>query len=132
MVIYVLPKDKRRVRFPYPAHKNMVKKSDYYKISVGVPLASADTVRHAMGASGAGKQGKYDFCSFSQQGIGRFRPLKDAYPSIGTTGKLEEVEEEMIETICHKDLLTLVVSAIREAHPYEEPAIDISSRFELE
>jgi hypothetical protein len=40
-------------------------------------------------------------------------------------GKLEEVEEERIEVSCADELVTDVVAAIRRAHPYEEPVIDI-------
>ena len=39
--------------------------------------------------------------------------------------KLEEVEEERIETICSEENLDAVLNAIKEAHPYEEPATDV-------
>ena len=110
----------------------MLKQSDYFKILVTVPVEVADKVRSAMAKAGAGQQGDYDSCSFSSQGIGRFRPLKGAQPAIGEVGKLEEVAEETITTICHNDLLPKVVAAIKAAHPYEEPTIDIVPRFEIE
>ena len=74
--------------------------------------------------AGAGKSKKYSHASFSARGIGRFKPLSGARPAIGTVGKLEEVEEEKIEVTCGKEILNEVLSAIRRAHPYEEPAID--------
>ena len=40
-------------------------------------------------------------------------------------GKLEEVEEERIEFVCEENLKERIVAAIRQAHPYEEPSIDI-------
>jgi len=57
--------------------------------------------------------------------MGRFKPLEGAKPSIGEVGKLEEVEEEQIETTCLREKLKDVVAAIRKVHPYEEPAIDV-------
>ncbi len=109
----------------------MLKQSDFIKISVGVPVHSADKVRKALGEAGAGKQGNYDFCSASYRQTGRFRPLAGANPAIGKIGKLEEVEEETIETICHKDLVEKVIAAVKKVHPYEEPAIDIMPRFDI-
>jgi hypothetical protein len=95
------------------------------KIVVFTPLAAADAVRTALAEAGAGHIGNYDFCSFSSRGVGRFRPLDGANPHIGEHGIVEEVEEERIETICPKDILDRVLEKLREAHPYEEPAIDV-------
>lgn len=99
--------------------------ADFVKIVVFTPLTHADAVREALAKAGAGHIGNYDSCSFSGRGIGRFRPLKDAKPFIGEAGKIEEVEEEKIETICPKEILPEVLKAVLGAHPYEEPAIDI-------
>lgn len=96
-----------------------------YKIVVYVPAADGEAVRHAMGEAGAGRIGKYDCCSFTVRGMGRFRPLAGANPTIGAVGRLETVEEERIETVCAGDRLEAVIKAIRAAHPYEEPAIDV-------
>lgn len=95
------------------------------KLTVSVPLKDASKVREAMAKSGAGAQGRYSECSFSYKGLGRFKPLKGAHPAIGKIGKLEEVEEEKIEVITSKELVKRVVKAMKEAHPYEEPAFDL-------
>ena len=109
---------------------NMLKESDFVKIMVGVPVEAADKVRAAMGEAGAGIQGNYKFCSFSYPGMGRFLPMAGANPAIGKIGVAEEVKEETIMTICHKDLVKKVIGAIKKAHPYEEPAIDVLPRLE--
>lgn len=96
-----------------------------YKIVVYVPEAHGEAIRRAMGEAGAGRIGNYDNCSFTLKGIGRFRPLQGANPAIGAAGRLEEVVEERIETVCAEDRLSHVLGAIRAAHPYEEPAIDV-------
>lgn len=100
-------------------------KNETVKIVVFVPETHADAVRQAMGEAGAGLIGDYEYCSFSVKGIGRFIPLKTAHPAIGTIGKLEEVIEERIETVCYKKDLTKIIKAIKKAHPYEEVAIDV-------
>jgi len=41
------------------------------------------------------------------------------------------VEEERIEFPCAEDKLPLVVEAIKKAHPYEEPVIDVLELFEI-
>ena len=95
------------------------------KIVVFVPEKDADKVRGAMGKAGAGRVGNYTFCSFSVKGIGRFKPEKGANPAIGKIGKIEEVKEERIEMVCERKKLKAVMAAIKKAHPYEEPAIDV-------
>lgn len=95
------------------------------KLVVFVPETHADVVRKAMGEAGAGQVGHYGFCSFSAKGIGRFLPLEGAKPAIGKIGKLEEVVEERIETVCFKKDLDKIISAIKKVHPYEEIALDV-------
>jgi hypothetical protein len=98
---------------------------EYVKIVVGVPEMSADDVRRALGEAGAGKVGNYACTSFSVKGTGRFLPLDGAKPAIGQVGKLEEVVEERIETVCLKSDVEKVIDAVKKVHPYEEVAIDI-------
>lgn len=95
------------------------------KLVVFVPETHADTVRKAMGEAGAGLVGDYKFCSFSVKGTGRFIPLKTAHPTVGEVGKLEEVTEERIETVCYKKDLEKIIKAIKKVHPYEEVALDV-------
>jgi len=104
----------------------------FVKIAVYVDVAHADDVRKALADSGAGRFNKYDNCSFSVKGTGRFRPLEGANPAIGEVGKIEEVEEERIETICLSSRLKEVLAAVRAAHPYEEPAIDVYPLLDIE
>lgn len=88
-------------------------------------LTHGDVVREALGKAGAGKVGNYDYCSFSVKGIGRFKPLSGANPSIGEIGKIEEVKEEQIQTVCYQKDLKNIIAAVKAVHPYEEPAIDV-------
>ena len=96
-----------------------------FKIVVYVPETHADKLREAMGNAGAGKIGNYTHCTFTSKGTGRFKPEAGANPTIGEVGKLEAVEEERIETVCSEEKLKDVLKAIKEVHPYEEPATDV-------
>lgn len=96
-----------------------------YKIVMYVPSSHAEALREAVGKAGAGRIGKYSFCTFTLKGVGRFRPEAGANPAIGEVGKLEAVEEERIETVCSEENLKDVLRAIKEVHPYEEPATDV-------
>ena len=95
------------------------------KIVVTVPQKDADTLREAIGKAGIGQVGDYSFCSYTVTGVGRFLPGKGAHPTIGAIGTLEQVPEDRIEVNCARDQAATAVAAIRAAHPYEEPAIDI-------
>ncbi len=110
----------------------MFKQSSYVKLRVAAPRDSAERIREVLGEAGAGVQGSYDFCSFTYPVSGHFRPLKGARPALGRVGELETVAEEIIEVLCHKDKVKEAIKALRLAHPYEEPAIDIIPRLELE
>lgn len=95
------------------------------RISVTVPVDDVAAVRDAMCEAGAGIIGDYDFCSNYCKVVGTFRPNEKANPYIGEKNKLEYVEEEKLEMVCDVDKVAEVVLALRKAHPYEEPAIDI-------
>ncbi len=96
-----------------------------YKLVMYVPLSHADILREEIGKAGAGKIGNYTHCTFSIKGTGRFKPGEGSNPTIGQMGKLEEVEEERIETVCEAEKLEDVLAAIKAVHPYEEPATDV-------
>lgn len=95
------------------------------KIVVFTPLSHTDKIRAVIGKAGGGIIGNYSDCSFSSIGTGRFKPNDKAKPHIGQTNKLEEVKEEKIEFICEKTKAKSIIKAIKEAHPYEEVALDI-------
>ncbi len=97
----------------------------FYHVIIYVPLSHTDDVRQALAEAGAGTIGAYDSCSFSVRGIGRFRPLEGAKPHIGSSGAIEEVEAERIEVLVPHDAITAVLRAVKNVHPYEEPAIHV-------
>ena len=81
------------------------------KVITFVPKNDAEKVLEAMFEAGAGTIGdNYKDCAFQSSGVGQFTP-----------------EEVKLEVVCSEEVLSDVLRALREAHPYEEPAIDVFS-----
>lgn len=98
---------------------------DTDKWAIYVPAENADAVRAGVFAAGAGEIGEYSQCSWSIAGTGQFLPGDAASPAIGNVGAVERVVEDRVEVIAPARLRAQVLSALRAAHPYEEPAFDI-------
>ncbi|MEJ8555418.1 Nif3-like dinuclear metal center hexameric protein [Tepidibacter sp. Z1-5] len=96
-----------------------------YKIAVYVPASHQECIRKAMTDMGCGNIGNYSDCSFTFDGVGRFKPLNDSNPYIGTKNEIETVKEVKIESICEESNLSQAINNIINAHPYEEVAYDI-------
>jgi dinuclear metal center YbgI/SA1388 family protein len=95
------------------------------KIVVFVPEKSREAVLDAMAGAGAGSIGEYDRCAWWGEGTGTFRPGDGASPAIGKVGRVEEVAEVRLEMVAPRRRRAAIVSAMRTAHPYEEPAFDV-------
>lgn len=96
-----------------------------FKIVAFVPESDLNQVSSALFAAGAGRIGNYDECSFRLAGIGTFRGNDQSQPTLGTKGQHEEVQEWRLEVVCPQAKLAAVLAALRQAHSYEEPAIDV-------
>lgn len=90
-----------------------------------VPVPDTERVLEALFAAGAGTIGAYRDCAFVAEGTGQFRPLPGANPSLGRVGDLEEVRENRVELVLPRHRRRAVVAALRQAHPYEEPAFHV-------
>lgn len=100
-------------------------KSESCKLVVFVPTEAAEKVSAAIFAAGAGQAGNYSRCSFQSKGTGTFFGEAGSNPAIGVPGKLEQVEEVRFETLVPTRRVDTVIAALRQAHPYEEPAFDL-------
>jgi hypothetical protein len=98
---------------------------------VYVPQTSTPSVLAALFAAGAGAIGDYEECAFVAPGRGQFRPVRSASPTIGSLGEVSYVDEDRIEVVLPKRLRSDVVRAMREAHPYEEPAFHVLATVDL-
>ncbi len=102
-----------------------MEKSNKVKVWLTCPEDASERVRMAIGYAGIGKIGNYSHCSFVTKGKGYFKPNSEADPHIGEDGKLEEVDEAVVEFVCMKDQLPLLKQVLKEHHPYEEVALDV-------
>ncbi len=96
-----------------------------YQISFYVPEADLEVVKNAMFDAGAGKFSNYENCAWQTTGIGQFRPIGDANPTIGILDELEAIEEYKVEMLCVDDNLDLVIEAMKFSHPYEQVAYTV-------
>ena len=95
------------------------------KIVVFVPQSDLAKVMDAMFAAGAGVIGQYRECSFRLSGTGTFFGSEETNPTVGRKGRREEVSEWRLELVCPEAKLAGVITAMRKAHSYEEPAFDV-------
>lgn len=100
-----------------------------YKLCFFVPEQHMDDVKQACFEAGGGRIGDYDCCAWQSLGQGQFRPLAGSDPFMGKQGQIEQVQEYKVEMVCEDLLIKEVVTAMKLAHPYEEPAFDV---FKLE
>jgi dinuclear metal center YbgI/SA1388 family protein len=102
-------------------------KSTQCKLVTFVPREHLDKVSQALFAAGAGRIGNYTSCSFLLEGTGTFFGEEGADPAVGQKGKLERVEEVRLETVVPLAAIEAVVRALKQSHPYEEPAFDLNT-----
>ncbi|OBA63635.1 Nif3-like dinuclear metal center hexameric protein [Mycobacterium sp. 1100029.7] len=99
--------------------------ADLDKWVVYVPRQNTAAVQAAVFEAGAGHIGDYSHCSWSVAGIGQFLPHDGADPAVGSVGTVEHVDEDRFEVVAPTRSRAAVLTALRAAHPYEEPAFDI-------
>ena len=95
------------------------------KLVVFVPREALNEVREALFAAGAGRIGNYEHCSWYGEGTGTFLAGEGTSPNVGQAGREERVAELRLETVFPVERQDDVLAALRQAHPYEEPAFDV-------
>jgi len=105
------------------------------KLSVMVPADYAEQVRMSLFDVGAGEIRcgagncstlSYDCCSYNTEGYGTFRPLEGSRPFVGDVDTLRCEPETRISMVVDNSLINRAMDVIREVHPYESPAIEVS------
>ena len=95
------------------------------KLIVFTPETCLEQVREAAFNAGAGSIGNYNECHFELNGTGTFKPNESANPFDGEVGKRSSVPESRLEFLVSTHLISQVLAAVKQAHPYEEVAYDI-------
>jgi hypothetical protein len=93
-----------------------------YSLCFYVPESHLEEVKQAVFDAGAGRIGDYCHCAWQVRGTGQFQPMRGSRPFLGEQDQLERVDEFRVEMICGEDSIESVIRALRDAHPYEEPA----------
>ena len=96
-----------------------------FRIDFYVPQSHLEEVKRALFEAGAGRVGDYDSCAWQTRGTGQFQPGADTSPFIGSAGAMEIVEEYKVELVCQSDCLASAIAALKDTHPYEEPAYSV-------
>jgi len=100
-------------------------KNENVKVWFTCPRTHSDNLRQIIGDAGFGVIGNYSHCSVVTEVKGYCKPNSDADPFIGEAGKVEEIEEVVIEFRSTLEELLKLKDILKEHHPYEEVGIDV-------
>jgi len=103
----------------------MPKKQLLSKLEVYCPEEESEKMRAALFAAGVGEFSNYSECSFNVLGEGTFMPSEKANPAIGEKGKRHHGKEIKIECVFPSYSQNEVLTAMRNAHSYEEIAYQV-------
>jgi dinuclear metal center YbgI/SA1388 family protein len=95
------------------------------KLFTFVPADKAEQVRSAIFNAGGGYIGNYSECSFNAEGTGTFKAGAGSNPYVGKEGERHYENEIKIEAVFPAWLQDDLIKAMKDAHPYEEPAYDV-------
>jgi len=95
------------------------------KLEIFIPESHLEALREALRAVDAGHIGNYDCCLSYSCVTGCWRPLAGAHPYLGEEGAVSEEAELKVEVTCLRERVEETVRAVRAAHPYEEPVINV-------
>jgi dinuclear metal center YbgI/SA1388 family protein len=101
------------------------KSGELLKLVTYCPTKNEEDIKEALFVAGAGHISNYSECSFATAGSGTFRAELGANPVLGEVGKRHTESEVKIEVIIYKSQMDSVLSALNNAHPYEEVAYEL-------
>jgi dinuclear metal center YbgI/SA1388 family protein len=110
--------DRQPLRLIEPKARN-------HKLTTFVPEEALEKVANALFEAGAGRIGNYTRCSFRSEGTGTFEGDRTTHPTVGKAGVFERAREIKLETLCPIARVPEILAALRNSHPYEEPAFDL-------
>ena len=95
------------------------------KLEIFIPESHFPALQLALRQADAGHIGSYDSCLSCSPVTSFWRPLEGTHPYLGQVGELSREAEVKVETICRRERLKETLAAIRAAHPYEVPVINV-------
>ena len=97
----------------------------FCKLEIFLPEDSLPALREALWSQDAGHIGRYDRCLSWSPVTSCWRPLAGTRPYLGQIGGVCTAREIKVEVTCPADTADLAVAAVKAAHPYEEPVINV-------
>ena len=99
---------------------------EFCKLEIFLPESHLEAVQQALWSVDAGHIGAYDRCLSWSRVESCWRPLEgtDA-PYLGRMGEVCHAPELKVEVPCRTDRVEETVAAVKRAHPYEEPVINV-------
>ena len=95
------------------------------KLITFVPVQQAENLRESLFRAGAGHIGNYQKCSYNLEGTGTFEGNDNTNPFVGNKNEIHHEKETRIEVILPIHLKNKIIHALKDSHPYEEPAYDL-------
>ena len=97
----------------------------FCKLEIFVPASHLEAIRQPLLETDAGHIGQYDACLSYSPVTSCWRPLEGASPYLGQVSRLCTQPELKVEVTCRKEQTDAVLAAVKKAHPYEEPVINV-------
>ena len=98
---------------------------EYCKMEIFVPKTHLPQIQKALQKVDAGHIGNYDLCMSVSPVTGYWRPLDGCNPYIGDIGEISCEPELKVEVTIRAAAAAQTIAAVKEAHPYEEPVINV-------
>ena len=97
----------------------------YCKLEIFIPESHLPALRRALWEADAGHIGKYDHCLSYSPVTGCWRALEGTQPYLGEVGEECSQPELKVEVTCRTQHLADTLQAVKAAHPYEEPVVNV-------
>ena len=97
----------------------------YCKMEIFVPKTHLAGIQSALQEVDAGHIGNYDSCMSVSPVEGYWRPLDGCHPYLGEIGEISCEPELKVEVTVALDAVDKTIDAVKRAHPYEEPVINV-------
>ena len=98
---------------------------EHFKLEIFIPEAHLRALQAALWEVDAGHIGSYDRCLSYSPVTGVWRAPEGSSPYIGRPGEASEEPELKVEVTVRGERLGETLEAVRGAHPYEEPVINV-------
>ena len=97
----------------------------FLKLEIFIPETHLSALETALRSVDAGHIGRYDACLSYSRVTSTWRPLAGAAPYSGEAGVVSREPELKVEVTIRSERLDETLRAVRAAHPYEEPVVNV-------